>query len=609
MQQAEAKRLFEKLKIKTLLDLSLLLPTSYIDKRESSSLEIGKTVNTKAIIQRVDNQNSKLIIYLYLSKFNQSLQAIFFRPTKYHYSQLVPQKEIILHGKLGIFNNTLQLSQPKILKSFGTIEPKYKYSIKESEIKALIKEYITPQNLIQEGLNGSEAKLLHAIHFPSSYKVKDIPNLKHPKVVNLLKFVEAFNHFKKYKGKRQEYMALNALDGDIEPFVKSLPFQLTTDQKKAIDIIKSDLLQSKKAARRLIIGDVGSGKTIVILASAVMAKEYKSLLMVPTSILALQIYNEALKLLPKDIKVALVTQNKNEGDIQKAHFIIGTHALLYKENLPSASLVMVDEQHRFGTKQRAMLEELVSKGQKRPHFLQFSATPIPRTQAMIESALIDVTLIEHTPFEKNITSKVVSKDDFGMLLAHIEDEIKQNHQILIVYPLVEESLEVPYQSIEEARGFWESRYENVFVTHGKDRNKQKVLEEFRDKGKILLATTVIEVGISLPLLTTIVIVGAERLGLASLHQLRGRVGRNGLKSYCYLYTHNPNNQRLIEFCNTTNGFDIAKLDLAYRDSGDILDGTVQSGQKFKWLNLAEDEEIVKIAKQRLDSGANSDNRF
>jgi ATP-dependent DNA helicase RecG len=245
------------------------------------------------------------------------------------------------------------------------------------------------------------------------------------------------------------------------------------------------------------------------------------------------------------------------------------------------------------------LEALVSKGEQKPHFIQFSATPIPRTQAMMQSELLDVSLITTTPFEREVLTQTISKSDFPNLLSHIKDEIEQKHQVLIIYPLVEESTEIPYQSLEESRGFWESKFDNVYVTHGKDKQKEEVLLEFREKGNILLATTVVEVGISLPRLTLIVIVGAERLGLATLHQLRGRVGRNGLKSWCYLYSNFPANERLRQFTKTTNGFDIAKLDLKFRDSGDILDGTIQSGQRFKWLDMAEDEEIVAYAKERV----------
>ena len=265
--------------------------------------------------------------------------------------------------------------------------------------------------------------------------------------------------------------------------------------------------------------------------------------------------------------------------------IIGTHALLYRE-LPHADLVMVDEQHRFGTQQRNMLEKLVSSGEKKPHFLQFSATPIPRTQAMIETANIDVSLITSTPFKKDITSQVIHKSDFKELLENIKSEISKGNQVLLVYPLVEQSETIEYQSIDEARGYWEKNFENVYVTHGKDKDKEQVLLDFRESGDILIATTVVEVGISLPRLSTVVIVGAERLGLSTLHQLRGRVSRTGLKGYCYLYTNQNSSDRLDKFVETTSGFDIANLDLKFRKSGDLLKGTSQSGNLGYWKTHA-----------------------
>jgi len=338
----------------------------------------------------------------------------------------------------------------------------------------------------------------------------------------------------------------------------------------------------------------------VILAAAMMALPHRSILMAPTSLLAMQLYEEAEKYLPERVQVSLVMQGHTDEGYREADLIIGTHALLYLDDLPAAPLVMVDEQHRFGTRQRQMLEALVSgEGERKPHFLQFSATPIPRTQAMMESELVDVSLITTTPFERQVTTRTIGRSDFPALLTHIREEIAREHQVLIIYPLVEESTEIPYQSLDESRAFWEERFEGVYVTHGKDKDKEEALLDFRDKGNILLATTVVEVGISLPRLTLIVIVGAERMGLATLHQLRGRVGRNGLESWCYLFSNSPDNERLQQFSQTTNGFDIAKLDLKFRDSGDILDGTIQSGQKFRWLDLAEDEAIVRLAKGRI----------
>ncbi|MEA3434500.1 MAG: ATP-dependent DNA helicase RecG [Campylobacterota bacterium] len=596
----EAKQLFKKLKIHSLLDLALIIPTSYNDTTLSTSLELGKVHTLEAKVTDSSIYSGKLRVTFNLTQSGRRLSSTFFRVTPYHHKLFEVGSSHVIQGKLEEYKGYLQMSQPKSIKQVGKITPKYKTVLKESEISSLIECYVTEKNLYNEGLDSKEVATLMRIHFPKSMEdVYENGGFK-SEIIEVLKFIEAFNHLKKLRGKRADFPALRAVHGDIQAFIENLPFTLTPEQTAVTAQIQTDLAKEDKAAKRMVVGDVGSGKTMVILASVMMALPHKSILMAPTSLLALQLYEEACKHLPKSVKVALVMQGKDKGDYTEADFIIGTHALLYKEDLPQASLVMVDEQHRFGTKQRQSLEALVSKGgERRAHFIQFSATPIPRTQAMMESELLDVSLITTTPFEREVLTQTIGKQDFPNLLDHIKDEIAQQHQVLIIYPLVEESTEVPYQSLEESRGFWENKFDDVYVTHGKDKQKEEVLLEFREKGNILLATTVVEVGISLPRLTLIVIVGAERLGLATLHQLRGRVGRNGLKSWCYLYSNSNENFRLEQFTKTTNGFDIAKLDLKFRDSGDILDGTIQSGQRFKWLDMGEDEEIVGYAKIRI----------
>jgi ATP-dependent DNA helicase RecG len=595
----EAKQLFKKLKIHSLLDLALIIPTSYNDTTLSTSLELGKVHTLEAKVTDSSIYSGKLRVTFNLTQSGRRLSSTFFRVTPYHHKLFEVGSNHVIQGKLEEYKGYLQMSQPKSIKQIGKITPKYKTVLKESEIASLIECYVTEKNLYNEGLDSKEVATLMRIHFPKSMEdVYENGGFK-SEIIEVFKFIEAFNHLKKLRGKRADFPALRALNGEIQPFIKNLPFTLTPEQTAVISQIQEDLAREDKAAKRMVVGDVGSGKTMVILASVMMALPHKSILMAPTSLLVLQLYEEACKHLPKHVKVALVMQGKDEGDYREADFIIGTHALLYKEDLPQASLVMVDEQHRFGTKQRQSLEALVSADEKKPHFIQFSATPIPRTQAMMESELLDVSLITTTPFEREVLTQTIGKQDFPNLLTHIKDEIAQEHQVLIIYPLVEQSTEVPYQSLVESRGFWEEKFDDVYVTHGKDKQKEEVLLEFREKGNILLATTVVEVGISLPRLTLIVIVGAERLGLATLHQLRGRVGRNGLKSWCYLYSNSQANERLTRFTQTTNGFDIAKLDLKFRDSGDILDGTIQSGQKFKWLDMGEDEEVVLYAKERV----------
>ncbi len=612
----EAKQLFKKLKIHTLLDLALIIPTSYNDTTLSTTLELGEIATLEAKVVDSSIYAGKLRVTFNLTGSGRRLSSTFFRVTPYHHKLFEVGSSHVIQGKLEEYNGYLQMSQPKSIKQIGKITPKYKTVLKESEISTLIEAYVSEQNLYNEGLDSKEVATLIHMHFPKSMEEIYEEGSFKKDFVQTLKFVEAYNHLKKLRGKRADFPALHALHGELDPFITKLPFTLTDEQNAVILEIQKDLSTDVKAAKRMVVGDVGSGKTMVILASVMIALPYKSILMAPTSLLALQLYEEACKHLPKSIKVALVMQGKDKGDYLDADFIIGTHALLFKDDLPQAALVMVDEQHRFGTKQRQSLEALVSATEKRAHFIQFSATPIPRTQAMMDSELLDVSLITTTPFEREVLTQTISKQDFPVLLLHIKEEIAQEHQVLIIYPLVQESSEVPYQSLEESRGFWENKFENVYVTHGKDKQKEEVLLEFREKGNILLATTVVEVGISLPKLTLIVIVGAERLGLATLHQLRGRVGRNGLKSWCYLYSNNncrgkslclpgqtqgsAPTDRLEQFTQTNNGFDIAKLDLKFRDSGDILDGTIQSGQRFKWLDMAEDEEVVARAKNRVN---------
>ena len=389
--------------------------------------------------------------------------------------------------------------------------------------------------------------------------------------LEILKFVEIFNYLKKLSSKKTHFNSEKVEIFDISDWLKTLPFTPTNDQLNAISDIRSDLL-SDEAKRRVVMGDVGSGKTLVILAAALMVYPKTAVLMAPTSILAEQIYGEATRLLPSFVCVRLVKSGDKNVDFTGVNLIVGTHALLYQD-LPASPLVMVDEQHRFGSNQRGRIEEMASSPQFRANFVQFSATPIPRTLSLIQSALVEFSFLREIPFVKRIHSQILKSENFGALISH-------------------------YQSLNEAQGFWLENFKNVFITHGKDREKERVLREFRQSGDLLLSTTVVEVGISLPRLSTIVIVGAERLGLATLHQLRGRVGRNGGEGWCFLFTKLKNPPgRLREFCATTDGFKIAQIDLKNRQSGDILDGTLQHGATFEYYDY--DEEITRLARSRV----------
>jgi ATP-dependent DNA helicase RecG len=597
----EQQEKFKKLGITSYSELSLFVPSLYEDLRLSSKLQPHSMQLIDATVEAVYRSANSLQITFFAHNFSHVVMGVIFHPKPYMMHQFKVGERDYYYGMIECKGGACSISMPKKVTTIGAITPKYKSALRSDVMLRLIQSTLNKENLLLEGLREDIADELLKLHFPQNVT----PNLREldENILKALKYTELFIYMRELTNKRRYYPSLSSSPSNYKAWAKSLPFVLTSEQIETIDDIKADF-KNGYAARRMIVGDVGSGKTMVILASALMNYPNRSILMAPTTILANQIYEEAKKYLPM-MRIALFTSKNKNIELGEYDFIIGTHALLYRE-LPKATLVMVDEQHRFGTAQRNLLEKLVSSEQAsdkktdaKPHFLQFSATPIPRTQAMIETAHIDVSLITSTPFKKNIVSKVIHKSDFKELLEHIKYEITLGNQVLLVYPLVEQSEVLEYQSIDEARGFWEDRFENVYVTHGKDRDKEEVLREFDKKGDILIATTVVEVGISLSRLSTVVIVGAERLGLSTLHQLRGRVSRTGLKGYCFLYTNQNSSERLNKFVQTTSGFDIANLDLKFRKGGDLLRGHNQSGNQFKWIDLAEDVEIVKMVKDDL----------
>ena len=591
----EQEKQFAKLNINSYSELALLIPSSYEDYRLYNTLIPHKAQLIDATVESVYRSANSLQITLFVHNFGYAIQGVLFRPKPYMLHQFHVGDRDYYYGVIECKLGHCSMAMPKKVSSIGAITPKYKTAVRNDVMQRFIVNNLTCENLMHEGIPKDIADAVLQLHFPTSEELL----LKHElptQTLDALKYIELFVYMKQLSQKRRYFQASYSKKASYSEWEKELPFSLTQEQKNAIEDIKTDFAKNV-ASKRMVVGDVGSGKTMVILASASMMYPNRSILMAPTTILAKQLFEEAQKYL-LHVKSVLVTNRSKKEDLSGYDFIIGTHALLYRE-LPHADLVMVDEQHRFGTAQRNLLEKLVSTGETKPHFLQFSATPIPRTQAMIETAHIDVSLITSTPYKKDITSRVIRKENFQELLKHIKSEIAQNNQVLLVYPLVEESQILEYQSIDEARGYWEKRFENVYVTHGKDKEKEEVLMEFREKGNILIATTVVEVGISLPKLSTVVIVGAERLGLSTLHQLRGRVSRTGLKGYCYLYTNQKSSERLSKFTHTTSGFDIANLDLKFRKSGDLLKGSNQSGNQFRWVDLSEDEAIVQRVKEAL----------
>lgn len=594
-----------KIGIKNLFEAILFTPKSYTNTFLIKSL--NKKDETQGVIRVIiENKKTsyrKMHINAFMPDFNDKLEIIIFNPKQFHNIIFSTNKEIFIYGNIK-FNFLWQIMQPKVIKNINTIIMNFPATkIQNLNLNLIFREIMTIPNIISLGIESNIANDIYTIFNPESSmdhnNKSDFVNIYNKnglfgKYLEAIKFIEIFYYIKNLRNKKLTFVAKNKLNSNYKNFINTLPFKLTEGQSECIKKL-SKCLSLNKATRCVVMGDVGCGKTIVILSCVVMAYPKKSILLVPTTILAKQIYIESKKLLPNYIKIGFTISGSEETDCD---FLIGTHSLLYRK-LDNFDLFMTDEQHKFGTNQRLAIEKMLTTDGNKPHSIQFSATPIPRTMALIESNIVDFIFIKDLPFKKNIDTKIISKEDFKDLINHINTEIYANNQIVIIYPLIEKSNNIKYQSIEEGLPFWLKTFDNVYCTYGKDKNKEEIIENFRDNGSILIATTLFEVGISLPRLSSIIIVGAERLGLASLHQLRGRVSRNGIKGYCFLYTNNKQSDRLNDFIKTKNGFEVAELDLKYRQSGDILRGNKQSGGQFKYFTL-EDRNLAKMAIHKLD---------
>ena len=625
----------KKIGVTTLLDLALKLPKSFEDTSLAAAPKDGH-VSVAVEIKSAYRQGGMLHAVCWCEAWGQSVKIVIFNAKPWHHGAFKVGKGVFVSGKCAYAYGSWQLTNPKIVTKINEIIPKYKLSLRDDSFKNLIQKYVNLPNLIEAGLTPREAEFLLGLHRGDEKSVRILEALVREKAgEEVLKFVEIYNYLKKLNAKKTHFKAPKIKLFDISKWLKNLPFAPTNDQLNAIADLRADF-SGEEAVRRVVMGDVGSGKTLVMLAAALSVYPQPALIMAPTSILAEQIYAEAARLLPDFMRVLLV-KSGDKPEFDGVNLIIGTHVLLY-QNLPAAPLVMIDEQHRFGSNQREKINALASgelwrdpqldeadgefggkfkEGEQsnlteiapqnrqtktadetRAHVVQFSATPIPRTLSMIQSSFAEFSFLKQMPFEKHIHTQILQSADFGELLAHIKSQIAKGKQVAVIYPLVEGSESSNYQGLEEAQGFWRANFTNVYVTHGKDKEKEQVLREFRERGDVLLSTTVVEVGISLPRLSTIVIVGAERLGLASLHQLRGRVGRNGGSGFCFLFTKLKNPpSRLREFCETLDGFKIAEIDLKNRQSGDILNGAFQHGATFEYYDY--EEEITQAAKDRL----------
>lgn len=484
------------------------------------------------------------------------------------------------------------------------------------EIKGKFPEVFPSPFKANHNLMDSEAAI-YQVHIP-----KDIELLK--KARYRLKFEELF--FLQLELLFRKEIAQKKLKGAIfdelgnvflDFYDNVLPFELTGAQKKVIKEIRRDM-KSGHQMNRLLQGDVGSGKTLVAFLSAliVIGNQGQAALMAPTEILAQQHYESALELLPKvGVRVGLLTGSTKKSERKILHenlrsgtidLLIGTHALIEDEvQFNNLSLVIIDEQHRFGVAQRARLWR---KNQLPPHILVMTATPIPRTLAMTLYGDLDVSVIDELPpGRKPVLTRHLYEKARLEVFSFIESEITKGRQIYIVYPLIEESETLDYNNLMEgyeaiSRRFPLPKYK-ISVVHGRMKAKDKDFEMQRfAKGEtqIMVATTVIEVGVNVPNASVMVIENSEKFGLSQLHQLRGRVGRGAEKSYCILMTGNKVSQnakkRLSTMCASNDGFKISEVDLEIRGPGDLM-GTQQSGLlDLKIADLARDGAIITSAR-------------
>lgn len=448
---------------------------------------------------------------------------------------------------------------------------------------------------------------IYEIHNPRS-RERLKPAIARMKYEELFMFMLKMNALKE-NTTRKIGIAKKVDDKKVDEFIQSLPFTLTDDQMKCTIEIKNDL-QSDKRMNRLIQGDVGSGKTIVSFVAAYMnyLSGYQSALMAPTEILAKQHYLKAQEIC-KDMNVALLTGKMKAKEKKEVYeklktgeidFIIGTHALFTDEVIyKNLGLIITDEQHRFGVNQRTSLR---NKGLY-PDILYMSATPIPRTYALTLYGDMDVSNIKTVPNgRKSVITKVKSEDDIKEVLGDMYTELKQNHQIYVVAPLIEESEVSTLENVNSLKEKMNKAFGKLYtidILHGKMKpeEKEEVMERFKkNEIQILISTTVIEVGVDVANATMMVIFDSFRFGLSALHQLRGRVGRSSLQSYCILIS-NKETERLQILTKTNDGFEISEEDFKLRGSGDLF-GERQSGDMaFRLANIKHDFHIVMKARE------------
>ena len=643
-----AKIIKNVLGISTVEDLLTFYPIRHIDKSKIYKIgdltkEPDADIQLKGKItdiQEVVYEKGKRLSAKFRDETG-TMDLVWFRYTNWMKDSIPLNKEIFIFGKVNFFNGNFSMPHPEIEADekkaiSGTLLPVYPGSEKLSKrginnkffqnvifniLKALpqlISENL-PDYILQSMKLMGRLNSYYNIHFPKDFKHFEAADRR-------LKFEEAFFFqlgygLKKLHQKTKSFGNPFPIVGDhfTNFYNNNLPFELTNAQKRVLKEIRTDMKRSTQM-NRLLQGDVGSGKTMVALLTMLIAMDngFQSCLMAPTEILAQQHFNSIQELLENtEIKVRLLTGSSKSSERKIIHgelengelsILIGTHALLEdKVKFQNLGLAIIDEQHRFGVAQRA---KLWAKNNIPPHILVMTATPIPRTLAMSFYSDLDVSVIDELPANRKpiITAHRREKDRLSVY-NFCREEIEKGRQIYFVYPLIEESETLDYKNLmegmDQVMNFFKSY--NVTMVHGRMKPAEKDINmQFFASGnaQIMVATTVIEVGVNVPNASVMVIESAERFGLSQLHQLRGRVGRGAEQSYCILMTDDKlskeSRTRIKTMVQTNDGFKISEVDMELRGPGDIL-GTQQSGVvDFKKLSLIEDSAIIKASKLTVE---------
>ncbi|WP_407476509.1 ATP-dependent DNA helicase RecG [Elizabethkingia anophelis] len=641
--------------IKNVLDLHKVedfltfYPIRYIDKSKLYKVgelrEINNEIPLKGRItdiQEVAYAKGRRMVAKFRDETG-TMELVWFKYSKWLKEQIPLNTEVIIFGRVQIFNNVFSMPHPEIEKNENkenspTLLPVYSSSEKLTKRginnrffqQILLDIVLNVPTFIDENLPSGLMKGLKLISRVDAYQNIHFPkNNQWQKAADRrLKFEEAF-FFQLGYGLKKKHNKTSSL-GNPFPLVgdyftgfyeNNLPFELTNAQKRVLKEIRNDM-KLPVQMNRLLQGDVGSGKTMVALLSMLIALDngFQSCLMAPTEILAQQHFNGISDLLyGTGIEVKLLTGSTKASERKVIHemlengtlpIIVGTHALLEdKVKFKKLGLAIIDEQHRFGVAQRA---KLWAKNVIPPHILVMTATPIPRTLAMSFYSDLDVSVIDEMPVgRKPIVTAHRKEKDRLFVFNFAKEEITKGRQIYFVYPLIEESETLDYKNLNEGfdtvKEFFPVPDYDVVMLHGKMKPDEKdaAMQYFASgKAQIMVATTVIEVGVNVPNASVMIIESAERFGLSQLHQLRGRVGRGAEQSYCILMTSDKMTQesrkRIKTMVETNDGFKISEVDMELRGPGDIL-GTQQSGViDFKKLDLMQDSNIIKAAKECVE---------